>query len=322
MSGEPNYYELLGIEPTADQAAIDAAYQGRSLRFRLGQLRDRARSLPGPSQEEVEQAYAVLGNPEARALYDAAYFPDKAQPRRRLPAWLWAVAGFWVVAITIVCVLGARSRLADDGGAIGQFVSTATVTNSPSVVAAAVTETLAPTATPTIVAPINTPQQVAVPTATTTATAAPTPTPTTGTPGTTFRPTETSEPAPSSAPSATATVVVPSAAPTATLEAPTATAEPSPPTPEPPPPPPTELPPPPPTPTPSFRATDRIGTQVRVNLRAGPGTGFASLGALSPGTLLRATGETAYSGGYLWRRFTLADGRTGWVRDIDVFTVR
>ena len=49
---------------------------------------------------------------------------------------------------------------------------------------------------------------------------------------------------------------------------------------------------------------------------------FASLGALAPGTLLAATGESATSGGNLWRRFRLQDGRTGWVRDIDVLPVR
>ncbi len=90
---------------------------------------------------------------------------------------------------------------------------------------------------------------------------------------------------------------------------------------EPPPPPPTE-PPPTPTPVPPFPATDRIGTTVPVNLRNGPGTNFASLGALPPGTLLAATGESANAGGYLWRRFRLQDGRVGWVRDLDVIAVR
>src|SRR3954454_11318264 len=99
MASEPNYYQILGVEPTADQAAIEAAYQGKALRFRLGQLRDRARTLPGPSQEEIEQAFAVLGNPEARALYDAAYFPEKANARRRLPVWLWGIVAAWVAVI-------------------------------------------------------------------------------------------------------------------------------------------------------------------------------------------------------------------------------
>src|SRR5262245_202957 len=126
MGSEPNYYQTLGVEPTADQEVIEAAYPGKALRFRLAQLRDRARSLPGPSQEELEQAYAVLSNPETRALYDAAYFPDKVTARRRVPVWLWGVAAAWVAVIAVVIILGARSRLASDKGPIAQIVGTAT----------------------------------------------------------------------------------------------------------------------------------------------------------------------------------------------------
>ena len=35
-TGAPDYYHVLGVAPTADAAAIDAAFQGRSLRFRVG----------------------------------------------------------------------------------------------------------------------------------------------------------------------------------------------------------------------------------------------------------------------------------------------
>src|SRR5690349_19645951 len=216
MGSEPNYYQILGVEPTADQAAIDAAYQGKALRFRLGQLRDRARSLPGPSQEELEQAYAVLGNPESRVLYDAAYFPDKARARRRLPVWWWGIAAAWVAVIAIVIVLGARSRLASDGGPIGQIVGTATATEVPSVVAL-VPPTETATAGVTAAPPTSTPVQVVAPTSAPTPTipAVPTATPTLSTPSLTFRPTETAPPLP------TATVA-PTVAPTATT-APTAT---------------------------------------------------------------------------------------------------
>ena len=55
-----------------------------------------------------------------------------------------------------------------------------------------------------------------------------------------------------------------------------------------------------------------------VNLRSGPGTGFATLGLLPPGTPLAATGESASSDGFLWRRFRLADGQVGWVRAADL----
>ncbi|MFN8513313.1 MAG: hypothetical protein U0232_01730 [Thermomicrobiales bacterium] len=320
MGSEPNYYQTLGVEPTADQAAIEAAYQGKALRFRLGQLRDRARTLPGPSQEEIEQAFAVLGNPEARALYDAAYFPEKATARRRLPVWLWGVAAAWVAVIAIVIVLGARSRLVGDGGPIGQLVGTATATAVPSVVAAVPpteTATLAATAAP----PTNTAVAVVAPSSAPTPTipAAPTDTPTPATPSLTFRPTATEPPSP------TATIANGNARADRHACAdrhavpPTATPVPPPPTEAPP----TEAPPPEPTPTPSFRATDRIAVTVQVNLRAGPGTNFATVGpALAPGTLLAATGESANAGGYLWRRFEVADGRFGWVRDVDVLPVR
>ena len=64
-----------------------------------------------------------------------------------------------------------------------------------------------------------------------------------------------------------------------------------------------------PAPTPSatvvFPATDRIGTTQAVNLRTDPA----------------ATGATRLVAGVLWRHFTLADGRTGWVRDLDVLPV-
>src|SRR5215210_6401444 len=69
------HYEVLGVEPTADAATIEAAYHGRSLRYRVGLFDDRPRELAGPTREEVEAAYAVLGNPEARARYDALLFP-------------------------------------------------------------------------------------------------------------------------------------------------------------------------------------------------------------------------------------------------------
>lgn len=55
-----------------------------------------------------------------------------------------------------------------------------------------------------------------------------------------------------------------------------------------------------------------------VNFRAGPGTDYAIVTTLAPGTPLRATGETATADGVLWRQFVLADGRPGWVRDLDV----
>ena len=111
---------------------------------------------------------------------------------------------------------------------------------------------------------------------------------------------------------------MPGAGPVIALSDPTpsadATAEPTAePTPEPSPDPTPE-----PTPPPPFLATDRVGAPVPVNLRAGPGTTYASLGTVPPGTALEATGEATDMGGFTWRRFRLVDGRVGWLRQADV----
>jgi len=76
----------------------------------------------------------------------------------------------------------------------------------------------------------------------------------------------------------------------------------------------------PPSPAP-FAATDRIGTSLAVNLRTGPSASYPTQGLLPSGTPLLATGETRMVAGGLWRQFALADGRTGWVRDLDVLSV-
>ncbi|CAA9555462.1 MAG: hypothetical protein AVDCRST_MAG18-641 [uncultured Thermomicrobiales bacterium] len=346
MGREPDYYAILGVEPTADAGAIDAAYRGRSLPFRVGQLRRRTDETTGPTQEGLEQAYAILSNPQSRLLYDKIYFPDKPQPapRRRIPAWVWGLTAAWIAAIVVVGCIGIRSRITPDESAIGQIVRTATagmaignagavatappssptplIATAPAVTVAAA---LPPTATATTVMSTATPPASTAPTAMATPTNRPTDVPiaapaatstiTVGTPTPTqaaTAPTATVQPTATIAPTST---VVPQ--PTATVvPIPTATAPPPLPTPEPPPPPaPTEAPPP-------FQPTDRIGTALSVNLRNGPGAGYGSLGLLPTGTQLRATGESAYSGGQLWRRFVLRDGRQGWVRDLDVFPVR
>ena len=69
---------------------------------------------------------------------------------------------------------------------------------------------------------------------------------------------------------------------------------------------------------PAFVATDRIGTEIPVNFRAGPGTDYPIETTLAPGAALHATGESTLVADILWRQFRLADGRLGWVRDLDV----
>lgn len=316
MPKEPSYYDILSLHPDAEAAAIEAAYRGRSLRFRVGQSRTSGAESTGPTQEQVEQAYAILGDPESRALYDAVYFPVKqaATKRRRLPIWLWAIIGVWVMALLAVLIFGLRSRTQSDGGAIGRIAGqTATIDAGAGAYA---TTTVVP---PANVASVGSPTTVAAlppstatgavlgvtataPAATATITAAPTVAPSatqTTAPTAMARPTNTATIPPPTATVAPPPTVAPSAAPTIVEPEPTPEPE--------------------PTATPSFRATDRIGTTLSVNLRNGPGAGYASLGLLPTGTLLQATGATATVSGQLWRRFMLQDGRVGWVRDLDVF---
>lgn len=326
MASGADYYAILGVEPTADAAAIEAAYRSRSLPFRVGQLRRRVDETSGPSQDEVEQAYNILSNPQSRALYDNLHYPDKpppVPPRRRLPVWLWALVATWLVAIVAVGCIGLRSRSTSDGGVIGQLVQTATVAAVADGGASATTTATPPS--PTSAAAVPSATVVAVPTASAVVTTTAFPATVTGSSGL-VSPTVAA---------ATTRVATATVAPTPTLAAATATAPPVPTATQPPPtatpeppvaaPPPEPAPEPEPEPTvapPPFPATDRIGTPLSVNLRTGPGVGYPSLGLLPTGTLLRATGETAYSGGQLWRRFALRDGRVGWVRDLDVFVVR
>lgn len=85
MDGEPDYYAALGVDPGADAATIETAYRRRLLR---------ARVAGGPGQEALEEAYLVLRDPTARALYDRTTAPprDRARPGRAL-----ALAAFWAL---------------------------------------------------------------------------------------------------------------------------------------------------------------------------------------------------------------------------------
>ena len=228
---------------------------------------------------------------------------------RAIPPWGWGLLAIWLAGI--VAVAAVRGPWVSRGRAIGQGAGTAPVAGPAGLALISTASAQLSEVAPSPPAPVPTPTAVAA------ASAPP-------------RPTETARPSPTAsptaAPSATVAIVpTPIPPPPAPAPEPTATPEPEPePEPEP-----TATPQPQPrpraptpTPTPAFRATDRIGTAEAVNLRTGPGLNFPSQGVLPKGTLLRATGETAYSGGLQWRRFALQDGLIGLVRDIDVFSVR
>jgi hypothetical protein len=282
---EPDYYRTLGVEPTADAAAIEAAFRRRVLHVRLSLLHAPPDWDPGPSREEIESAFAVLGDPAQRARYDRARFPQRTHGRgRRAPSWrAWAFLAVALAAIVVNLGVGLRRGWYGFGGGTGARPGAARpvsevlgLAGSPPPTTAATVPAPAPTATPPAPTPARVPS-VQVEASRSDPTATP-PTP---------------APSPAAAPPTATAAPTPSPAPAGTPE---------------------------PTATPAFRATDQVGPDlgVPVNLRAGPGVQYPTQGLLTPGTPLAATGESTMVAGVVWRRFTLADGRTGWVRDVDV----
>ena len=83
-----DYYETLQVHPKADRAAIDAAYLRLRDRYDPARLDGAAElvELADQRRDAIERAYAVLGDPAARAAYDAeqaAAPPARAEPPRR-----------------------------------------------------------------------------------------------------------------------------------------------------------------------------------------------------------------------------------------------
>lgn len=67
----------------------------------------------------------------------------------------------------------------------------------------------------------------------------------------------------------------------------------------------------------------QVATLEQVNMRSGPGRSFDVVTPLDPGTPLQSTGERQPAPdpedtGLEWLEFETEDGRTGWIRSIDV----
>lgn len=74
MDTNKNYYAVLGVLPTAEDAVIRAAYKALAQRYHP----DRNGSESAKSRmQEINEAYSVLSDPEARAKYDSARSASK-----------------------------------------------------------------------------------------------------------------------------------------------------------------------------------------------------------------------------------------------------
>ena len=66
-----DFYEVLGVKPTASQKEIQAAYRALVSRYHPDKHQDNAlRELAEQKLQELNEAYEVLSDPERRAQYD------------------------------------------------------------------------------------------------------------------------------------------------------------------------------------------------------------------------------------------------------------
>ncbi|RDE04802.1 J domain-containing protein [Sphingomonas aracearum] len=78
MASMPDYYAVLGLSPSADQATIHRAWKALLRRFHP----DANPGVDvGSRAQAINEAYAVLGKPGPRAAYDRARFAPPPPPR-------------------------------------------------------------------------------------------------------------------------------------------------------------------------------------------------------------------------------------------------
>jgi curved DNA-binding protein CbpA len=83
---EPDYYEVLGVDPTATQEEIQSAYEKLAAELRVSKVEDAPEELV-----EVEEARSILADPAKRAQHDAkvrAADAEEAKKDAELDAYL------------------------------------------------------------------------------------------------------------------------------------------------------------------------------------------------------------------------------------------
>lgn len=75
---ELDCYESLGVNARATQQEIESAYRRRAAELRASKIEDAPEELA-----EVEEAHAVLGDPEKRARYDAQVRDAEAEDDKK-----------------------------------------------------------------------------------------------------------------------------------------------------------------------------------------------------------------------------------------------
>jgi len=120
MENFKDYYRTLRVSPTADDVTIKAAFRRLALRYHpdVAKSRRAARRFP-----DIQEAYAVLADPEKRREYDRAYRDRKrasltlSASRKRRERDDQAGGRFRRFGLALD-VLGLRLGLAVDAGSV------------------------------------------------------------------------------------------------------------------------------------------------------------------------------------------------------------
>ena len=108
-------YEVLDLPPDADGQSVKSAYRALARRFHPDLNGGDAASAERLA--EINEAYATLGNPEARAAYDRDMARRRAAARRRYAIFA-AISLATFVATAGAVSLAVRQRLAASAAAV------------------------------------------------------------------------------------------------------------------------------------------------------------------------------------------------------------
>lgn len=110
-----SYYALFGLESSASQAEIDAAFQRQRERYnpeRVAELDPELQRVAAERSAELERAYGILSSPERRKAYDASLSEipaheaaDAAARRSLTPRERSFALGGAVVALLLVATI-------------------------------------------------------------------------------------------------------------------------------------------------------------------------------------------------------------------------
>ncbi|KAJ9267350.1 hypothetical protein DTO195F2_583 [Paecilomyces variotii] len=102
MSKQPNYYKVLGVEPTATQQQIRDAYKRASLKHHPDRVPANSPERPARTRkfQDINDAYYTLSDPKRRREYDEVRkheeyeSPDEDVPRGGAGGFPWSTFGF------------------------------------------------------------------------------------------------------------------------------------------------------------------------------------------------------------------------------------